>query len=94
MHDQELDLVDLDLVAGILAVEDAVPGLTSMGRSFRPRSSCPCRRRRPLPPGLFLGGVGDDDPASLGLLLFHRLDHHSVASAGSSTLLSVASAMS
>ena len=67
--------VDLDFGAAVLADEDVVALLDGEGDAS-------CRRRRVLPVprattfaflGLFLGGVGNDDPALFDFFFFERL---------------------
>jgi hypothetical protein len=69
LHDQQVFAVELDFGARPLAEQDAVAALTSSAISLPLSSRAPGRRRRLRPPGLFLGGVGDDD-AALGLSWF------------------------
>ena len=69
MHDQVLDIVDLDLVARVLAVEDAVPRLDVHGQDLAVLGHLAFAHGDDFALlGLFLGGVGDDDPAPLGFL--------------------------
>src|SRR5437016_7166879 len=79
-HDQILDLVDLEFVAGVLGVEHLVADLElhrHLGAVVEDPSGPHCLHDALL--GLLLGGVRKDDPA-LGLLLFlDRLDHYAVA---------------
>src|SRR5213595_1598868 len=79
-HDQVLDLVHLELVAGVLRVEHLVADLElhrNLGSVVQDPSG-PHGLDDPLL-GLLLGGVRKHDPA-LGLFLFlDGLDHHAVA---------------
>src|SRR5881398_2314373 len=79
-HDQVLDLVHLELVAGLLRVEHLVADLElhrNLGSVVQDPSG-PHGLDDPLL-GLLLGGVRKNDPA-LGLLFFlDRLDHYAVA---------------
>ena len=80
MHDQVLDVVKLDLVAGILAVENLVAGLDIHGQylaflgHFALAGGYNLAFLR-----LFLGGLGNNDSASLAFLLLNRLDENPVA---------------
>src|SRR5438132_3406316 len=78
-HDQILDLVDLEFVAGVLGVEHLVADLElhrHLGAVVEDPSGPHCLHDALL--GLLLGGVRKDDPA-LGLFLFlDRLDHYAV----------------
>src|SRR5205823_5683293 len=78
--DQVLDVLQLELVAGVLRVEHSIADL-ELHRDLGPvveNSTRPDRLYQALL-GLLLGGVGQDDPA-LGLLLsLDRLQHHPVA---------------
>src|SRR5438552_4518613 len=78
-HDQVLDLVELELVAGVLGVQDLVADL-ELHRDLRPVVQDPSGAHG-LDDAflrLLLGGVRKHDPA-LGLLLtLDRLDHYAV----------------
>src|SRR5437870_7408072 len=79
-HDQVLDLVHLELVAGVLRVEHLVADL-ELHRNFGSVVQDPSGPHGLDDPllGLLLGGVRKHDPA-LGLFLFlDGLDHHAVA---------------
>src|SRR2546422_4788373 len=78
-HDQVLDLVELELVAGVLRIKDLVADL-ELHRDLRPVVQDPSGAHG-LDDAflrLLLGGVRKHDPA-LGLLLtLDRLDHYAV----------------
>src|SRR6266508_4291182 len=79
LHDQELDVVDLDLGARPFAEQHAVadpevdrnefPGLVAAARAYR--GDLALR-------GLFLGGVGDDDAAGRLRLGIDALDDNTI----------------
>src|SRR5437016_9550075 len=78
-HDEVFLVVDLDLGARILAEQDLVAGLHVEGNLL------PIVADLSGPDGdhlaflrLLLGGVRDDDPASLDLLLLQTLDHDAI----------------
>src|SRR4029453_4536059 len=78
-QDQVVVAVDLDLVAGVLAEQDAVTGLHVERDALAAVVDLAGAHRDDLRAlGLFLGGVGDDDPADLLLALFLALDEDSV----------------
>src|SRR5438876_7943256 len=78
-HDEVFFVVDLDLGARILTEQDLVAGLHVQ------RDLLAVVADLPRPDGdhlaflrLLLGGVRDDDPASLDLLLLQTLDHDAI----------------
>src|SRR5437588_5857816 len=76
-EDQVLDLVDLDLAAGVLRVDDPVADLDV---ELDPLAgllvvAALADRLDQALLGLLLGGVGEDDPALGDLLTLERLDH-------------------
>src|SRR5207249_2966511 len=77
--DHVLLAVELDLGAGILAEEDAVPRLDVEGNHFAlvVLFAAPHGDDFSLL-GLLLGRVGNDDPALRSLLLFNPLDQDSI----------------
>src|ERR687891_496969 len=78
-QDQIVVAVDLHFVAGVLAEQDAVAGLDVEGNALAAVVDLPGADRDDLGAlGLFLGGVGDDDPADLLLALFVALDEDAV----------------
>src|SRR5215203_4324007 len=79
LHDQQLVAVELDLGAGPLAEQHAVADLDAHRRQLALLVASTRADRQDLAlHRLFLGGVGDDQPA-LGLLLFlDALDDHPV----------------
>ena len=60
---------DLDLTAGILAEQDRSPAFTSGVSSLPSSVVLPLPTATTFPLGLFLGGIGNDNPA-FGLFLF------------------------
>ena len=69
-QDQVVVAVDLDLVAGVLAEEDAVPLLDVQRNALAVVVDLPgAGGLDGAALGLLLGGVGDDDPADLLLAL-------------------------
>src|SRR2546425_3077468 len=79
LHDQVLLLVHLDLGARVLAEEDAVVGLHVQRDFLAVLVHLPVAHRDDLALlGLFLRGVGNDDAALLGVLLFLALDEDPV----------------
>src|SRR6266446_7327475 len=79
LHDQVLLLVDLDLGARVLAEEHAVVGLHVQRDLLAILVHLPVAHRDDLALlGLFLRGVGNNDAALLGVLLFLALDEDPV----------------
>src|SRR5437016_5911754 len=67
-HDEMIDAVDLDVVAAVLAEQDAIALLHRQGAQLALVVGLAAAHRHNLALGGFLlGAVGDDDPA-LGLL--------------------------
>src|SRR5437870_2538865 len=78
-HDQELFAVELDLVPGVLAEEDAIAGLDREGQVRAVVGHAAGAHGDHLALlGLFLGGVGNDETAVLGVLFLETLDEHAV----------------
>src|SRR6266487_2791819 len=79
-HDLELLAIQLDFRAAVLADQDAVAFL-DFERDFLPVIIGLARAERDDDAllGLFLGGIGDDDAALLGFLLFSRLNEETVS---------------
>src|SRR5439155_15779942 len=79
LHDQVLLLVDLHLGARVLAEEDAVVGLHVQRDFLAVLVHLPVAHGDDLALlGLLLRGVGNDDAALLGVLLFLALDKNPV----------------
>src|SRR6266852_1787110 len=79
LHDQVLLVVDLHLGARVLAEEDAVVGLHVQRDLLAVLRHLPVAHRDDLALlGLFLRGVGNNDAALLGVLLFLALDEDPV----------------
>src|SRR4029453_16944572 len=77
-QEQVVVAVDLDLVAGVLAEQDAIAGLHVERDALAAVVDLAGAHRDDLRAlGLFLGAVGDDDPADLLLALFLALDEDS-----------------
>src|SRR5215472_15521849 len=78
-HDDQLLAVELDLGAGPLAEQHPVAGLDIHRHELAILAASPRANRDNFPlHRLFLGRIGDDDPA-FGLILFlHALDHHAI----------------
>src|SRR6266576_1119173 len=81
-HDLKLLAIQLDFGAAVLTDEDAIALLDFEG-DFLPVIIGLARAKGDDDAllGLFLGGIGDDDAALLGFLLFRRL-HEETVSAG------------
>src|SRR5262249_15502901 len=78
-HDQILIAIDLDVRSGILAEQNAIP------RLHIERDQLPVFGALALADGyyfaflgLFLGRIGNEEPADLGFFLFDSLDHDAV----------------
>src|SRR5438094_4678590 len=79
LHDEVLRAVQLDLAAGILPEEDPVAGLDRGRNLGAVLGDLPAADGdHPALLRLFLGGVGDEDAAVLGVLFLETLDEHAV----------------
>src|SRR5713101_3480916 len=78
-HDYVLFVLDLDLVARVLAEENPVAALHVQRDLLAFLGHLPVPHRDDFPfLGLFLGGVGDDNSTAADFLLFHSLDKDAV----------------
>src|SRR5437870_8266857 len=79
LHDEVLRAVQLDLAAGILPEKDPVAGLDRGRNLGAVLGDLPgADGDHPALLRLFLGGVGDEDAAVLGVLFLEALDEHAV----------------
>src|SRR5687768_11769293 len=78
-HDEVLVAVDLDFLAGVLAEQNDVPGFHVERRDLAVLLDAALAGRDDLALlGLFLGRVGDDDPADALFRFFNPFDDDSV----------------
>jgi hypothetical protein len=79
-HDLVLLAIQLDFRAAVFADEHAV-ALLDLKRDFLPVviGLAGAERHDDALLGLFLGGIGDDDAALLGFLLFGRLNEEAIS---------------